>query len=147
MLQVSVQRNDPDAVAVWKYVWSLIDKLGHNGMSDEEDDEMVLQQPDGTMRLTHVRKILKLIWRHPYFSELFKFLDKLPGVEDLVFRLCGKQRIERVRVEQESDREPPPNLPKSFYRPNYLEQIPSYRIRDYKLSTERIRLREIHFDE
>ena len=145
MHRVSIQRNDVAAAEMWKYVWEATDRLGHNGMSDEEDDEMALQQPDGIVRPTLVRKILKSNWRHRYFVDLYKFLDKVPGVEELVFRLCGKPRIPRVRVEQVSERTPPVHLPASFYSPSYLQKRSKFLIRDLKLSPDPFPLRQIHF--
>ena len=146
MVRVSFERGDSNAVAVWKYIFKLLDRIGHNGMSDEEDDEMLLQGDDGKLRKTLVKKILRSIWRHPYFQDLFAFIDKLPEVESLIFRLSGVRRIPRIRVDQVSKREAPPGLPRSFYWDEYLEGKPSFiQVKELKISDEKFDLLQIKF--
>ena len=146
MVLVSRQRGDADAVAMWEYVWKIVDKLGHGGMSDDEDDEDEIQQEDGHFRTTPILKTLRSMWRHPYFLSLFQQLDKLPGVEAAIFRLNGKKRIVRQRVDKVSGRPPPPNLPRSFFDNEFLHGYPAYRLHELKISAESFVLHKVRFE-
>ena len=148
MVAVSQQREDAGAIEMWRYIWELVDILGPNGMSDEEDDEEYLQgDDDDGFRKTPILKVLQSEWRNKYFNVIFTRLDKLPRVEERIFRLYGKPRIPRYRVDQVSGRKAPPYLPRSFFAPSFLKKMPGYKQRDLKMREEPFLLREVQFED
>ncbi|THU95285.1 hypothetical protein K435DRAFT_607196, partial [Dendrothele bispora CBS 962.96] len=120
MINAERERGGEAGVAFWSYVLEALSKLGPKGMSDEEDATVDVAigelQAKQAVRLVHVLK-----WRHPDFRRLFEIVDKTPGMEDLIFSQTGKASLPRHRVDTESNRPPPKDLPKTFFKDDFFD--------------------------
>lgn len=119
----------------WGYALKALDILRHDGMSDEEDfsEDIVVE---GVPTQRKVRKVKVLWFRHELFSDLFKKIDEAREVEELIFTQAGRTRIPRKRVQTIVNREPPKGLPKSVFRPEYLDALSKYEIEELELAKE-----------
>ena len=146
MLLVSRNRRDNAAEEFWSYVLVVVDTLGHNGMSDEEEDDEEMEDARGGSRiLVRKIKILKSSWRHEYFEELFHYVDMTRLFEQHIFRAHGGKSVERERVDQVSERLPPKNIPRSFFREGYFDGKMDVEVDLLRLSPRDIPLRSFNF--
>ncbi|KIK50824.1 hypothetical protein GYMLUDRAFT_182213, partial [Collybiopsis luxurians FD-317 M1] len=123
MIEVCKDRNDHEGVTFWEWVLVLLDRAGHDFMSDDEDIT-VLDRTDGKRTIArHIKQVTLLKWRHPYFLKLFRFIDAILGIENMVFQQHGKAPMERVRTSQVSSWPAPPGRPPSFYAPIFLASL------------------------
>ncbi|THU96440.1 hypothetical protein K435DRAFT_620104, partial [Dendrothele bispora CBS 962.96] len=105
---------DEEGLRFWAAALTTIDRLTIDGMSEDETVEL-----DGEK----VMVVKDLAFRHPNFNRLFEHIDATrPGMKSL-FNQGGRKRIRRVLSKQLMERKPPPGLPSSFYRPEYLNSM------------------------
>ncbi|KAL1738191.1 hypothetical protein HDZ31DRAFT_70280 [Schizophyllum fasciatum] len=110
----------------WSYVLEVIKELGYDGMSDEESDTEEMTRPNNFKVNVRYRKVLKLRWRHPSIEALFAKVDETPKLAKAFFHTSASSpanRLRRVRVDKESTRDPPKNIPRSLYNPEYLDSL------------------------
>ncbi|KAK7032093.1 hypothetical protein VNI00_013463 [Paramarasmius palmivorus] len=128
----------------WTYIFSVIEQLGHDGMSDEEgEDEEVMG--GGLPNTRHTRKVLVLPWRHPSLQKLVQFVDEIPREEPLLFKQVGKHPAYlRERVDKQSLRKSiPKGLHDSFFHPDYVVKLtPAERLK-LKIKADGLQLREL----
>jgi hypothetical protein len=123
-------------VTFWSYVTDTLNHLGVHGMSDEEDAKLnVSLGEEGVMVQQHVRLVLDLDWRHPSFRKLFELIDKTKGIEDLIFSQVGNARLPRHRVAKVSNRSPPKNLPRGFFRDNFFDGKEDWEVESFGTSS------------
>ncbi|KAE9385235.1 hypothetical protein BT96DRAFT_840966 [Gymnopus androsaceus JB14] len=115
MLDVSRTNDDQSGIEFWSFVLRAVTGLTSDGMSDEENG-------DGDGDET-ARRVLDIDFRHPDFRELFKKVDNVRKSHPRIFNQAGAKYKRRLHVDTMSQRQPPPHLPKSFYRPEYLSKI------------------------
>ncbi|KAJ3831768.1 hypothetical protein F5878DRAFT_549129 [Lentinula raphanica] len=122
MVEVCEDRGDKDGVGFWQWVVLLLNRAGHEFMSDEEDMWYLDETGgSGSSRVPKAAKqVLHLKWRHSYFTKLFTFIEVTTGVEEMIFHHAGRPPMPRIRVEKESTWPPPPSRPKSFFNPSWL---------------------------
>ncbi|THV01479.1 hypothetical protein K435DRAFT_655203, partial [Dendrothele bispora CBS 962.96] len=112
MVEHSQDNGDEEGLSFWKATLDAISMLKSDGMSDEDSDH------EGQEKVKVVRD---LKFRHTDFKALFQHVDSTPRVMKRLFNQSGKKRLRRVFSSEISDRSPPPNLPSTFYRPEYLD--------------------------
>ncbi|KIK50650.1 hypothetical protein GYMLUDRAFT_182456, partial [Collybiopsis luxurians FD-317 M1] len=115
MIEVCKDRNDHEGVTFWEWVLVLLDCAGHDFMLDDEDMTRTIARC--------IKQVALLKWRHPYFLKLFRFIDVILGIENMVFQQHGKAPMERVRTSQVSSWPAPPGRPPSFYAPIFLASL------------------------
>ncbi|KAK7032110.1 hypothetical protein VNI00_013480 [Paramarasmius palmivorus] len=133
----------------WTYIFSVIETLGHDGMSDEEgeDEEEIM---DGGLPTTrHVRKVLVLPWRHPSLQQLVQFVDQIPQEESLLFKQTGRHPMyPRQRIDKQSSRKSiPKGLHVSFFNPDYMTKLTSMERFKLKVKNDGVALRELAFED
>ncbi|KAK7442266.1 hypothetical protein VKT23_016237 [Stygiomarasmius scandens] len=135
MIQVCRERNDKEGEKMWQYVLRCLEKLKHDGMSDEEDG-MLEATVNGQKTITRARKVLQLPWRHKSFRGLFEMVDGVRGAEVSIFSQQGRSPLQRIHVDTSSShRIPPKHLPGSFFNPDYIKEASKF---PYQLSDLRI---------
>ncbi|KAF5334713.1 hypothetical protein D9758_017352 [Tetrapyrgos nigripes] len=98
MIQIMHERKDEDAERAWRYVLLCIEKLGYDGMSDEEDGELLYESG----QRIKARRVKKLQWRRPYFRGLLEKVDKTWQAEFSIFSQQGRSPLPRLRVDDRS---------------------------------------------
>ncbi|KAJ3967968.1 hypothetical protein EV361DRAFT_806409, partial [Lentinula raphanica] len=114
MLSVCRAQQDAEGVSFWSDMLLCIDDLGIQGTSEEENDDNAAPR---------VRFVKDIDFRHPQFQDLFAFVDGTRDREKLVFTKPGRYRLPRHYTENRSVRVPPPELPSSYFRPEYLSRL------------------------
>ncbi|KAJ3765137.1 hypothetical protein FB446DRAFT_655660 [Lentinula raphanica] len=133
MLGVCRERGDQSGVDFWSYGLNVTEILGDNGMSDEEDDTREVEV-EGIKVKQNVKVVLHLYWRHPDLDDLFKLMDTAPALEKLIFHRAGAGRIPRVRSNKLSHRSPPTDLPREFFREDFLAPLFPHELMELKLA-------------
>ncbi|KAJ3766050.1 hypothetical protein FB446DRAFT_654368 [Lentinula raphanica] len=136
MIRAETERNRQPAVVFWSYVLTCLDKLKHDGMSDEEDGVL----NEGHENEEQVKFVLVADFRHPSLRQLFEIVDKTPGLEELIFKQTGRTRRKRVRIDKVSKRPPPKRLPTAFFRDGYLDSLMPHQREDLVLSRKEFAL-------
>lgn len=111
MTQHSRCTGDDRAITFWTGTLRSLQYLQADGMSDEETEEQEGEK---------VRVVKDLWFRNPAFNDLWQYVDELPAQMKSLFEQSGAKRLRRVFSEEVSDRSPPKNLPRTFYRQDYL---------------------------
>ncbi|KAJ3816679.1 hypothetical protein F5880DRAFT_1494033 [Lentinula raphanica] len=122
MVEVCEDRQDRDGRKFWQWVVFLLQRAGHEFMSDEED-MWFWDTGSGTGSSSipkAAKQVLRLKWRNDYFTKLFTFMEVTTGIEEMVFHHAGRSAMPRIRVDKESTWPPPPYRPKSFFNPGWL---------------------------
>ncbi|KAJ3751988.1 hypothetical protein EV361DRAFT_180950 [Lentinula raphanica] len=133
MLGVCRERGDQSGVDFWAYGLNVTEVLGDNGMSDEEDDAREVEV-EGVKVKQNVKVILQSYWRHPDLNDLFKLMDQAPVLEKLIFHRAGAGRIPRIRSNKLSHRSPPTDLPREFFREEFLAPLFPHEVMELKLA-------------
>lgn len=116
MVSYCRRQENSDGLAMWQYALAVVDRLGVDGMSEEEDGEAEIE---GTR--TRVLNVLKSLWRHDSITSLLHEVDRTRRVESKIFARAGGSIIPRIHVETlDDDRFPPRGLPPSFFKPGYF---------------------------
>ncbi|ESK82374.1 hypothetical protein Moror_12203 [Moniliophthora roreri MCA 2997] len=141
------EEKDNDAEEFWSYVLNVTSKLGHNGMSDEESDVKEVTLNSGVTRNKHIRKVLVLSWHHPSFRELFKHVDSIPQLEELIFKQTGKHaQMRREWGDKLAPHRPPPKrLHRSFFHDGYLAELMEHERHKLVLEEEGFPFRNFQF--
>ncbi|KAK7029489.1 hypothetical protein VNI00_014522 [Paramarasmius palmivorus] len=148
MVRDKLADEEDEAVALWRYVIQTTEKLGHNGMSDEESAEEEVTFGSGLQHKIPVKLVLELSWRHPSLCTLYSHVDKAPGLEKQIFAQTGRTtKLKRVRVKQKSTRAPPKGLHRCLLDPGFLEQLTEVQAHDLKFKEDEFALRGFRFDE
>ncbi|KAJ3781481.1 hypothetical protein GGU11DRAFT_749141 [Lentinula aff. detonsa] len=114
MIEVHEKKGDVQGLQFWREVLEAVDILTIGGMSDEEE---VTEENE------RVRLVKDLDFRHPDFHELFRRVDNVRTRNPSIFRNIGRKRMRRVYVPEMTSRQPPPNMPSSYYRQEYLDSM------------------------
>ncbi|KAK7434692.1 hypothetical protein VKT23_020056 [Stygiomarasmius scandens] len=99
-------------VDFWTATLTAVNLLQDDGMSDEEavyEDE------------EQVKVVKRVAFRHDDFTSLFRHVDATPREMKSLFNQGGRKPFRRVFSSESSQRSPPPNLPSTFFRPEYLD--------------------------
>ncbi|KAL1658033.1 hypothetical protein GGF50DRAFT_21109, partial [Schizophyllum commune] len=105
------------------YAMEILVMMGANGMSDEEDGNII--GSDGSSE--SVKRISFLPWRAPALTDLFVTVDRLPELEDLIFRATGGHKKKRIRdgtFTSNIVKHPiPKRLPAAFFDAQWLQNV------------------------
>lgn len=124
MIEVCDEKGNVQGTQFWRDVLEAIDILTAGGMSDEEDGA------DGN---ESVKLVKDMDYRHPDFRKLFKEVDNVRTKNPSIFRNAGRKRMRRVYVSETTSRPPPPNVPSSYYRQEYLDSMKQGKVPKVKL--------------
>ncbi|KAK7459474.1 hypothetical protein VKT23_009457 [Stygiomarasmius scandens] len=102
---------DDKELGFWTATLTVINNLQADGMSDEETGYEGEEQ---------IKVVKKLPFRHPDLASLLQHVDSTPKMMKKLFDQGGRKRVRRVFSNETSQRSPPPNLPSTFYRQEYL---------------------------
>lgn len=119
MIQHSRRIGDEAALAFWTATLRSLQFLRTDGMSDEETEDQGEEK---------VRLVKDLHFRDPAFTDLWQYVDNVPITMKSLFTQRGPKRLCRVFTDELTNRSPPKNLPRTFYRPEYLELMKSGRV-------------------
>lgn len=72
-----------------------------------------------------VRVVKSLKFRNHAFDDLWRYVDEVPTIMKDLFEQSGAKHLRRVFSDEVTDRSPPRNLPRTFFRPEYLERMKS----------------------
>lgn len=111
-LKVAQGAEDVDA---WRYLCSIIERLGVGGMSSEE--EAVRTDTNGIKRSEFIIK--RCVWRAPEITDYLKFVDQ--AGEQLRGTQGGKP-IGRSRVDDSGTSPAPYELPRKMYNQDWLAE-------------------------
>ncbi|KIK60672.1 hypothetical protein GYMLUDRAFT_167516 [Collybiopsis luxurians FD-317 M1] len=120
MIEVCQDCGDKEGKAFWEWVLVVLDRGGHEFMSDEEDATVIDER---NAKARPGKQILTLPWQDPYFVKLFTFIDVTTGIEDMIFGPRGPTPLRRIRVDEVSTKDPPSKLPKTFFSEEYLSRL------------------------
>lgn len=138
MEKITQSRKDEQGLAFWRYVANLVDELGAEGMSDEEEVEVPVE---GRQTTRKAKKILKMPWRNPHIEQLMLRLDETPHLEAHIFSRSGSKKMERFRCEELSSRLPPSGYRCSYFSPKWLTTLMDYELKDLKIRVPDIPMR------
>ncbi|KAE9384184.1 hypothetical protein BT96DRAFT_801948, partial [Gymnopus androsaceus JB14] len=124
MIEVHEKKGDMQGFQFWREVLESIDILTIGGMSDDEE---------GTEENETVRLVKDLDFRHPDFRNLFRKVDNVRTRNPSIFRNSGRKRMRRVYVPEMTSHQPPPNMPSSYYRQEYLDSMKQGKVPSVKL--------------
>ncbi|KAK7435879.1 hypothetical protein VKT23_019410 [Stygiomarasmius scandens] len=115
-IQYARRQGDKKQLIFWTEALKSIVRLTVDGMSDEESD--VIGEED-------VKIVKSPEFRHPEFSSLFQYIDGIPhsDPQSNLFRNSGRKRLRRIYSFDTVTRRPPEDLPVSYYRLEYVEQL------------------------
>ncbi|KAJ3766149.1 hypothetical protein FB446DRAFT_794374 [Lentinula raphanica] len=133
MIGVCRERGDQSGVDFWSYGLNVTEILGDNGMSDEEDDAREVEV-EGVKVRQNVKIVLQSYWRHPDIDDLFNIMGQAPVLEKLIFHRAGAHRIPRIRSNKLSHRSPPTDLPREFFREDFLTPLFPHEIMELKFA-------------
>ncbi|KAJ3978518.1 hypothetical protein F5890DRAFT_1422546, partial [Lentinula detonsa] len=115
MIMLNHNLPDDEEYQCWSEILYSLDKLGVDGMSDNEEvldihgqQGVVTYEPD---------------FRHHQFSILFERVDAFPEIATQLFSQVGRKRLPRTHGTEQVKRCPPRNLPPSYYKHEYLERM------------------------
>lgn len=128
MREICQENGDASGVSFWGYALDLVETLGVEGMSDEEEGVLETELDDGRIHAENVNRVLRMGWRHPSIGQFLEKVDATKELEKGIFRRGNRPKIPRVRVEDESQRPPPCGLPEGVFRTQYLEKLPDYAV-------------------
>ncbi|KAK7448413.1 hypothetical protein VKT23_013677 [Stygiomarasmius scandens] len=112
MARHSESIGNDEALSFWTAALSVVNLLQADGMSDEETAYEGEEQ---------VKVVKQPAFRHPGLASLFRHVDSAPKEMKSLFDQGGRKRLRRVFSSEISQRRPPPNLPITFYRSEYLD--------------------------
>ncbi|KAH7873337.1 uncharacterized protein C8R40DRAFT_1008990, partial [Lentinula edodes] len=115
MSDIARRTDDNEEYNCWSDILYSLDVLGVAGTSDTEE-VFDTQGQQGIIKYEPG-------FRHPQFNVLFDTVDKVPQVATHLFRQIGRKRLPRIRGIVPVTRNPPENLPSSYYRIEYLETM------------------------
>ncbi|KAJ3756477.1 hypothetical protein EV360DRAFT_19215, partial [Lentinula raphanica] len=108
MIRICREQHDANVLSFWSDIMLAISDLGIEGTSEEENN-------DDTARF-----VKDIDFRHSRFRKVLAFVDGTREQEKFVFRRLGRKRLPRWYTGEYTICMPPPNLPCSFFRPEYL---------------------------
>ncbi|THV00405.1 hypothetical protein K435DRAFT_657286, partial [Dendrothele bispora CBS 962.96] len=112
MSEHSRKIDDRKGFGFWNTTLNTVNILQADGMSDEETDYEAEEQ---------VKVVKQMVFRHPDLTSLFRHVDSTPRTMKSLFDQGGRKRSRRILSDKPSQRLPPPNLPSTFYQPEYLD--------------------------
>ncbi|KAJ3866968.1 hypothetical protein EV359DRAFT_35495 [Lentinula novae-zelandiae] len=133
MRETCQERGDQAGVVLWSHALNLTEVIGDAGQSDEEDATINVEIEGVTMK-QNVKNVSRLYWREPGIKECYKIVDSAPGVEAAIFHRAGTPRMQRIRTYKLSHRAPPPSLPRSVFREEFLSTLMPYEVAELKLA-------------
>ncbi|TRM59697.1 hypothetical protein BD626DRAFT_539161 [Schizophyllum amplum] len=143
MRAASCEFNRPEATEYWSYVLLVLEALGYDGMSDEESDTEEVTYSGGLKVHSRCRNVLVVKWRHPQLRDLLVEVDDTPKRANQFFsKLVGSKGLRRVRVPQQSPRDPPKKMARALFDPKYLAEIGPANVLALELTDAPIELRE-----
>ncbi|KAK7443829.1 hypothetical protein VKT23_015610 [Stygiomarasmius scandens] len=98
----------------WTDMLLAVDLLSIDGMSDEE----TVDANEETVKV-----VKDLHFRHSDLRPFLAYVDATPRRMKRVFNQSGRKPFRKIISDVLTERPPPPNLPSSFYRPQYLESM------------------------
>ncbi|KAJ3744513.1 hypothetical protein F5050DRAFT_1561488 [Lentinula boryana] len=133
MVKICRERGDQEGVVFWSHALNVTEIIGDAGQSEEEDASIDVEI-EGVMMKQNVKKVSRLYWREPGIETMYISVDSAPGVEEGLFQRAGAPRIQRIRTDKIDHRLPPPNLPRSVFREEYLTALMPYELDELKLA-------------
>lgn len=127
MIEVCEEKGDIQRAQFWRDVLEAIEVLTVGGMSDEED---------GVEGNESVRLVKDVDYRHPDFRKLFRKVDDVRTKNTSIFKNVGRKRMRRVYVPEMTSRPPPPNMPPSYYRQEYLDSMKQGKVPEVELQKD-----------
>ncbi|KIK54517.1 hypothetical protein GYMLUDRAFT_63120 [Collybiopsis luxurians FD-317 M1] len=116
----------------WQMIADAYERLGVNGESDEEK---TILSVNGLVVETF--EVLSPPWRADEFDVFAGVLDReFQKRKKLGSNKRGSPALPRRRTKKESLQSPPQGLPRSFYKPQWLEKQDPYAIEQLKISAE-----------
>ncbi|KAJ7080657.1 hypothetical protein B0H15DRAFT_804046 [Mycena belliarum] len=101
-----------DDVETWEFLDKMINYLGKNGMSSEEE---VVRNFDGLVQSVYIVKLCS--WREPKIEE---YLDLVDNTRKALRTGRGAPGAARIREAKLGSSPPPTNMPRSMYHPRWL---------------------------
>ncbi|KAJ6606242.1 hypothetical protein DFH09DRAFT_1299506 [Mycena vulgaris] len=132
-IEIKTDEGTAGDIATWERLLELIEHLGEQGMSSEEEDEV---EVDDTKVLIYRVKLC--VWREPRVVEYFRFVD----AQTALFRKNqrGPTPASRIRSGVPGSSKAPCGLPKSLYNPEWLKKVTPTYLKQLKVSKEAFKL-------
>jgi len=126
-IKVEEQANDE---AVWRWLHTVVGKLGEGGMSSDESDT-------DTRTGLPIYRVKNMKWRRKMAYEL-DIVDKLRLQDRDIYSQKGAKPTERFRNDRnsESQRVAPKGLPKGLYSSAWLKALTNQTLRKLMVSDE-----------
>ncbi|KAJ7831955.1 hypothetical protein B0H14DRAFT_2592379 [Mycena olivaceomarginata] len=128
-IEIKTGEGNTGDVATWRRLLEMVQHLGQQGMSSEEEDEV---QVDDAKVLIY--KVKVCIWREPRVVEYLRFVDAQTGLFKKHQR--GPTPTSRIRSGAPGTSEAPCGLPKSLYNGEWLKKASPAYLKELKVSKE-----------
>ncbi|KAJ4497511.1 hypothetical protein C8R41DRAFT_917549 [Lentinula lateritia] len=111
MIKVSRECNDNASIEFWSYGLNVMEILGDQGQSDEEDITLDVEVE----------------------GDLIRIMEKAPALEKLLFHRASAKHILRIRSDKLSHRPSKSGYPREFFREDYLSALLPHEVADLNL--------------
>lgn len=113
MIQLRMATNEEEDLGAWKWLKSLLDFLGADGMSSDESSS--------TDRLETVFRVKIMVWRRK-MEDCMDIIDQQRIVDPEIYAAQGTKPVKRIRGPENpnSHRLPVTGLPRSLYNEGWL---------------------------
>ncbi|KAJ6569320.1 hypothetical protein B0H19DRAFT_1066076 [Mycena capillaripes] len=120
-------------IETWVRLLELLEHLGEQGMSSEEEDEVEVDDAKVV-----IYKVKLCIWREPELVKYFRFVDAQTALFKKHQR--GPTPASRIRSGAPGSAKAPRGLPKSLYNPEWLKKLTPACRKELKVSKEAFEL-------
>lgn len=113
MIQLRMGTNEEQDLEAWRWLKSLLDFLGADGMSSDESS--------GTDRLETIFRVKIMVWRRK-MEDCMDIIDQQRIVDPEIYAAQGAKPVKRLRGSENpsSCRPPVTGLPNSLYNEGWL---------------------------
>ncbi|KAJ3805515.1 hypothetical protein F5876DRAFT_51748 [Lentinula aff. lateritia] len=115
MMTVARGFGDDEEYHCWSEILYSLDRLGVDGMSDNEE----ILDSQGQQGIA----VYEPDYWNPGFSAVYDRVDEVPQTAKHLFSQVGRKRLPRIRSNEKVKCPPPAGLPRSYYRSGYLERM------------------------
>ncbi|KAJ7429484.1 hypothetical protein B0H11DRAFT_1944742 [Mycena galericulata] len=128
-IEIKMDEGNAGDIATWQRLLEMVEHLGEQGMSSEEEDELEM---DDTKVLIYRVKIC--IWREPRVVEYLRFVDAQTALFKKNQR--GPHAASRVRSGAPGSSKAPCGLPESLYNGEWLKKATPAYLKELNVSKE-----------
>ncbi|THH26686.1 hypothetical protein EUX98_g7503 [Antrodiella citrinella] len=127
---------DPDGEEFFHHAMEVVDRLGVDGMSEEESGMAEVTVSGMTLPSRSIKKVKKLEWRSEAAGKILHTIDELRDASERPFGQRGRNAFVRVPHPQPSQRPPPKGLTVVMYDADWISRLREHEVERLQLSDE-----------